>query len=379
MVRVGLIGFGLAGQAFHAPVIRGVPGMELACILERRGTRAQEKYPGVRVARTLEELLADKTIQLCVVATPNDSHFEYARACLLADRDVVVDKPFTPTLAEAEQLVRLAAERGRLISVYQDRRWDGDFGTVKKLLASGQLGTVVEYECRYDRFRLEPKANAWRERADQPGAGILFDLGPHVIDQTLVLFGEPRSITASAFCQRETSTVDDSFDVCLEYPALRAMCRARIIAFAPGPHLLIHGTKGSFVKYGMDPQEPRLRDENMPQGTDWGADWGAEPEELWGTLSRVGEPSVQIETDRGDYRGFYANLRDAIEKQAALDVTPQQALRTMRAIILAHKSSRERRTVAWDEAAELNRGDRAATQERARAPSRTRAARDNRQ
>jgi predicted dehydrogenase len=350
MVRVGLIGFGLAGQAFHASVIRGVPGMELACILERRGTRAHEKYPEVRVARTLEELLADKEIQLCVIATPNDSHFEYARACLLAGRHVVVDKPFAPTLREAEELVRLAADLGRLITVYQDRRWDGDFGTVKEIVRSARLGNIVEYECRYDRFRPEPKANAWRERADQEAAGVLFDLGPHVIDQALVLFGEPRSITASAFCQRETSQVDDAFDVCLEYSGLRAMLRARILAYAPGPHFLIHGTRGSFVKYGMDPQEARLRGENCPQGTDWGADWGVESEELWGTLSLVGEPSAKVKTERGDYRGFYANVRDAIEKKSALEVTPEQALRTMRAVVLAHKSSRERRTVDWEEA-----------------------------
>jgi len=352
MVRVGLIGFGLAGQAFHAPVIRGVPGMELACILERRGTRAREKYPRIRVAKSLEELLDDRDIRLCVVATPNDSHFELARACLLADRDVVVDKPFAPTLKESEELVRLARERGRLITVYQDRRWDGDFFTVKKLVASGSLGKIVEYECRFDRFRPEPKANAWRERADQPGAGVLFDLGPHVIDQALVLFGEPRAIAASAFCQRETSQVDDSFDVCLEYPGLRALVRARIIAFAPGPHVLIHGTKGSFVKYGMDPQEARLRGENVPEGTDWGADWGEEAESLWGTLSLVGEPSVKIKTERGDYRGFYANVRDAIETKAPLEVTPEQALRTMRALMLAHKSSSERRTVEWGEEVE---------------------------
>jgi scyllo-inositol 2-dehydrogenase (NADP+) len=356
MIRVGLIGFGMAGQAFHAPVIRGVEEMELACILERRGTRAQEKYPKVRMARTLEELLTDKSIQLCVVATPNDSHFEYARACLLADRHVVVDKPFTPTLRESEELVRLARERGRLITVYQDRRWDGDFGTVKQIVASGRLGKIVEYECRYDRFRPEPKANAWRERKDQPAAGVLFDLGPHVIDQALVLFGEPLTITASAFCERETSQVDDSFDVCLEYGndghGLRAMLRARIVAFAPGPHFLMHGTKGSFVKYGMDPQEARLRGENCPDGTDWGSDWGVEAEGLWGTLSVVGEPAVKVKTERGDYRGFYANVRDSIEKKVPLEVTPEQALHTMRALILAHKSSRERRTVAWGEAPE---------------------------
>jgi predicted dehydrogenase len=236
--------------------------------------------------------------------------------------------------------------------VYHDRRWDGDFFTLKKLLASERLGKVVEYECRFDRFRLEPKPNAWREKADQPGAGVLFDLGPHVIDQALVLFGEPRAITASAFCERETSGVDDSFDVCLEYPGLRALVRARIVAFAPGPHLLIHGTKGSFVKYGMDPQEARLRGENVPEGTDWGADWGEEAESLWGTLSLVGEPSVKVKTERGDYRGFYENVRDAIEQKAPLEVTPEQALRTMRAVMLAHKSSRKKRTVEWGEKAE---------------------------
>ncbi len=356
MVRVGLVGFGLAGQAFHAPVICGVPGMELAGIVERKGTRAREKYPEVRVARTLQELLADKDIQLCVIATPNDSHFELASTCLLAGRHVVVDKPLAPTLAEAKELFRLAAELGLLITVYQDRRWDGDFHTIRKILESGLLGTVVEYECRYDRFRVEPKQNAWRERADQPGAGVLFDLGPHVLDQALVLFGEPRAVTASAFCQRQTSQVDDAFDVSLEYAGaqagLRAMLRARIVAYAPGPHFLIHGTKGSFVKYGMDPQEGRLRGESIPRGFDWGADWGVEAAELWGTLSLVGEPSTRIPTERGDYRGFYANLRDAIEKTSPLEVTPDQALRTMRGIVLAHKSSRERRTVEWGESAE---------------------------
>jgi predicted dehydrogenase len=352
MVKVGLIGFGMSGQTFHAPVIRGVPGMELACILERTGRRAQDLYPGVRVARTIEELLSDSQIRLCVIATPNDSHFELAKACLAAGRDVVVDKPLAPSFAQAEELVRLAAAHGRLITVFQERRWDGDFRTVKKILAAGRLGRVVEYECRYDRFRLEPKENAWRERPDQPGAGVLFDIGPHVIDQALVLFGEPKTITASAFRARGSSLVDDSFDVCLEYPGLRAMGRARLVAFAPGPHFLIHGTKGSFVKYGMDPQEVRLKGGDLPSGIDWGADWGEDPAERWGTLSLVGEPSAKVKTERGDYRGFYANVRDAVETRAALDITPEQALRTMRALILAHKSSRQRRTIEWGEEAE---------------------------
>jgi scyllo-inositol 2-dehydrogenase (NADP+) len=352
MVRVGLIGFGLAGQAFHAPVIRGVPGMELACILERHGSNAKQKYPEVRVARTLDEMLSDKTIGLIVVATPNDSHYSYTETCLEAGRDVVVDKPFTPTMAEAEQLVRLAADRGRLVTVYQDRRWDGAFLTVKKLLSSGALGTVAEYESRFDRFRLETKPSAWREQAEFPAAGVLWDLGPHLIDGALVLFGEPETICASAICQREASKIDDAFDVIMQYPRTRATLRARIIAYAPSHHLLLHGTKGSFVKYGMDPQEEILRSPNCPDGLDWGANWGLETKEHWGTLSRVGETPRKVETERGDYRGFYANVRDAIEKKSQLEVTPDQALRTMRALLLAHKSSREGRSVRWTEAPE---------------------------
>lgn len=349
MVRVGLIGFGLAGQAFHAPMIRGVERMELGCVLERHTSLAQQRYPEVRIARTLDEMLSDKSINLCVVATPNDTHYSYTKACLEAGRDVVVDKPFTPTMAEAEELVRLAADRGRLITVYQDRRWDGAFRTVKKLVAAGTLGTVMEYEARFDRFRLDAKPGAWREKADFPAAGVLWDLGPHLIDGALVLFGEPETIYCSAFCQRESSTVDDAFEVYMEYPRTRASLRARIIAYAPSHHLLLHGTAGSFVKYGMDPQEEILRSDHYPDGLDWGANWGLEPEERWGTLSPVGGKPRKVETERGDYRGFYANVRDAMEKKAALDVTPEQALRTMRALLLAQKSSREGRKVRWTE------------------------------
>jgi len=233
--------------------------------------------------------------------------------------------------------------------VYQDRRWDGEFHTVKELLQARTLGAVAEYEARFDRFRLESKPGAWREKPDQPAAGVLWDLGPHLIDQALVLFGTPETIWASAFCQRPTSQVDDAFDVHMEYPHLHTTLRARIIAYAPGAHLLIHGTEGSFIKYGMDPQEEVLRSPNCPDGPDWGPDWGVESEDRWGTLSLVNGVSRKVKTARGDYRGYYANVRDAIEKKAPLDVTPEQALRTMRALLLAHKSSREGRRVRWTE------------------------------
>jgi len=297
-------------------------------------------------------MLSDKNINLCVVATPNDSHYSYTKDCLEAGRDVVVDKPFTPTMREAEELLELAARRGRLITVYQDRRWDGAFMTVRKLIAAGAVGQVAEYEARFDRFRLDAKPGAWREQADFPAAGVLWDLGPHLLDGAMVLFGEPETITATAMRQRPTSTVDDAFDVFMQYPSVRASLRARIIAYAPSHHLLVHGAEGSFVKYGMDPQEEILRGPNYPDGLDWGADWGLEPEERWGVLSRVNEAPLKVKTERGDYRGFYANVRDAIEKKAELDVPPEQALRTMRSLLLAHKSSREGRTVRWDEPVE---------------------------
>ena len=348
MIRVGVIGFGLGGQAFHAPIIRGVPGLELACIVARSGSLAQERYPDVRIVRTVDELLADESIRLCAVTTPNTSHFEITQRCLLAGRDVVLDKPMTPTLRESQQLFDLAKRQGRLLAVYYDRRWDGDFQTVKKIVTSETLGEITDYECRYDRYRPQPKPGAWRERAE-PGAGILFDLGPHVIDQALLLFGVTQAVTARLLYQRG-NPVDDGFDVVLEYPNFRATVRARMIAYAPGPHFLIHGTKGSFVKYGMDPQEEFLRSNHVPTGTDWGPNWGIEPESNWGTLSLAdGSTPKKIKTEVGDYRHYYANVRDAILNKAELDVKPEQALNTMKVLELAQKSHQEKRTVNWNE------------------------------
>ncbi len=350
MLKVGLIGFGLAGQAFHAPVIRAVPGLELACILERSGNLAQQRYPGVRIARTLDELLADEQIRLIVVATPNTSHFDLTRRCLLAGRDVVVDKPFTNTSGEAAELIRLAEQQKRLLSVYQDRRFDGDFHTVRKIVASGVLGRLDAYESNYDRFRPERKGNAWRERPE-PGGGILYDLGPHILDQAFTLFGEPSAITADVFFQRDGSQVDDGFDIRLEYPRMRVTLRSSIIALAPRVRFLIHGTRGSFVKNGMDPQEEPLRRGEAPPMLGSEASWGEDPEPNWGTLYLAEGESFStrlVKTEKGDYREYYANVRDAILNGAPLAVTAREAARTIRAIELAFQSSKERRTIGWN-------------------------------
>src|SRR5580704_5591946 len=344
MIDVGLIGFGLAGRSFHAQVIRAVPGLRLAAILERSGSEAAAKYPDVRIVRTLDELLAIKEIRLVVIATPNDSHFSLAQRCLADGRDVLVDKPFTTTLEEATALVLVAKQHGRVLTVYQNRRYDGDFQAIVQLVAGGALGRIVRFEANYDRFRPQLRRGAWRERAG-PGTGIFFDIGPHLIDHALLLFGSPEALTADIRVEREEAVADDAFDLAFHYPGgLRVDLRSSILAAATRARFLLHGTQGAFVKQSFDPQENNLRRGHIP--TD-GA-WGAEPQENWGllTLSENGAltqrrlPSVNC-----DYRDFYANLRDAILGKAKLAVSTDWAINLMRLIELARQSSNERRTV----------------------------------
>src|SRR6266404_4146992 len=211
MIEVGLIGFGLAGRAFHAPVISAAPGLHLAAILQRSGNEAAEKYPDVRIVRSLDELLAIKEIRLIVIATPNDTHYPLARQCLAAGRDVVVDKPFATTLEEAISLVEFARSAGRLLTVYQNRRFDGDFQAIRQLVAAGTLGRIVRFETSYDRYRPQLKPGAWRE-TQRPGSGILFDIAPHLIDHALVLLGLPEALTADVRIERENAVADDAFE-----------------------------------------------------------------------------------------------------------------------------------------------------------------------
>jgi predicted dehydrogenase len=346
MIEVGLIGFGLAGRAFHAPVIRAVPGLRLAAILQRSGSEAAEKYPGVRIVRSLEELLAIEEIRLIVIATPNDTHCPLARQCLAAGRDVVVDKPFATTLEEASSLVQFAKRAGRLLTVYQNRRYDGDFQAIRELVAAGTLGRIVRFETSYDRYRPQLKPAAWRE-TQRPGSGILFDIAPHLIDHALVLFGLPEAVTADVRIERENAVADDAFDITLYYPgSMRAVLRSSILAAAPRPRFVVLGTLGSFVKQSFDPQEMNLRSGHIPANTAW----GAEPEENWGVLTLpAGDTFTQrrIPSASCDYRDYYSNVRDAILGRAKLAVTPEWSLDVMRMLELARESSEKRRTVPW--------------------------------
>jgi scyllo-inositol 2-dehydrogenase (NADP+) len=346
MIEVGLIGFGLAGRAFHAPVIRAVPGLHLAAILQRSGNEAAEKYPDVRIVRSLDELLAIQEIQLIVIATPNETHYPFARQCLEAGRDVVVDKPFTTTLEEATLLVQIAKSAGRILTVYQNRRYDGDFQAIRQLVAAGTLGRIARFETSYDRFRPQLKPSAWRE-TQRPGSGILFDIAPHLIDHSLVLFGLPEVVTADVRIERENALADDAFDITLHYPGgMRAVLQSSILAAAPRPRFVVFGTQGGFVKQSFDPQENNLRHGNIPANTSW----GFESEENWGVLTvPTGDSFEQRRVPPApcDYRDYYSNIRDTILGRATLAVTPEYALDVMRMLELARESSQKRCTIPW--------------------------------
>jgi len=332
MLDVGLVGFGFAGKVFHAPVIRAVPGLRLAAIVQRSG--------GSDFVHSVEELLT-RPVELVVIATPNASHYPIAKQCLLAGRHVVVDKPFTTTVAEAEELVRLAAEQRRVLSVYHNRRYVGDFVTLRQLLSEGELGRVVQFESHFDRFRPERKPSAWREQP-LPGSGLWFDLGPHLLDQVLVLFGIPQAISADLRSEREGAVVDDAFDVTLHYPHMRAVLRASMLAASPGPTFAVHGTRASFIKYGLDPQEAALKEGRTPEEPNW----DAEPPEMYGRLTTP-EGTRTIPTVPSSFTHYYENVRDAILGTAPLAVTPEQALNVMRGLELAVASSQQRCVVLW--------------------------------
>jgi len=341
MLNVGLVGFGFAGRVFHAPVIRAVDGLYLSTIVQRHGP-PDPRYPDVEFVRSVEELLKRK-IDLVVVATPNTSHHPIAKQALLAGRHVVVDKPFTTTLAEAQDLVQVAKQQQRIVSVYQDRRYTGDFATVQQVVSEGALGRIVLFESHFDRFRPERKPSAWREDA-LPGSGVWFDIGPHLLDQALLLFGIPEAIGADIRIERDGARIDDAFDVTLYYRHSRAVLRASMLAPPPpvGPTWIVHGTKGSFIKYGMDPQEAALKEGRTPDEPDW----DSEPEELYGQLIMPDETRT-VPTLRSSFTRYYENLRDVMLGKSELAVTPEWSLDVMRGLELALASSRAHCVQPW--------------------------------
>ncbi len=323
MVRVGLIGFGLAGASFHAPLIAAVDGMTLSAIATSRATDA---FPKARRVADPAALIADATIDLIVIATPNDSHAPLARAAIAAGRHVVIDKPVAPDAAEGETLIAEAAAAGRLLSVFHNRRWDSDFRTVERLVRENTLGEIMLAEFRWDRFRPAIKPG-WREQAGS-GSGLLSDLGPHMIDQAIRLFGPPDRVDGDVAVQRDGAGVDDYFQIVLHYGRRRVTIGSASLVAAPRPRFALHGTRGSFVKYGIDPQEAVLRAGGAP--TDPG--YGVEDVAAWGVSTDATGQETRVPSEVGDWRAFYAGMRDAILHGAPVPVDPADAVLGLRII-----------------------------------------------
>ena len=345
MIDVGLIGFGLAGRYFHAPVISAVKGLRMAAILQRSGDSAAQSYPDASIVRTVDDLLAIQSLKLIVIATPNQSHFPLAKRCLASGRHVVVDKPFTLNVAEARELLTLARHQNRTLTVYHDRRFDADFQGLRKVIDSGELGRITRFESTYDRYRPAPKPGAWREQPG-PGSGVFFDLSPHLFDQSFTLLGTPEAIAEDIRIERTGFTTEDAFDVLLHYPhGTRALLRASMLAATPRPRTVVLAQNGSYLKRDFDPLELTLRAGQIPQGDNW----ALEKEENWGELTLVkdGHSTTRRVPSIGDWRDFYSNVRDAILGAAPILVTPQQILNVMIAMELAIESSSESRTLSW--------------------------------
>jgi predicted dehydrogenase len=352
MVRVGLVGFGVGGRVFHAPLLSSVDGLELAAVVERSTDTAAERYPGIAVHRTLDSLLTDSSLNLIVVTTPSGTHYDVARQALEAGKNVVVDKPMCATSQEIAHLMELAAARGVLLAPFHNRRWDSDFQTLQKLLREGSIGRVVHLDSFFDRWRPMPRASAWKDDS-AAGGGLLLDLGSHLADQALVLFGKPQAVAADLQHERDGEGANDSFDLRLHYPGFSVTLGANCLSSLQRPRFHLRGNKGNYWKWGLDPQEPALMNlTRIPDGS-----WGEEAAVNWGLLKvdieggKVTRPYTPIP---GDYRLYYAGIRDALLGKAPVPVTALAAWRVARLLECAALSAKERREIPCDWSEEPN-------------------------
>ena len=339
-IRVGLIGYGYASKTFHAPLISGTPGMTLAAVASSDENKVHADWPALPVVSGPERILNDPNIDLVVIPTPNDTHFPLAKAALEAGKHVVVDKPFTVTLSQARELEALAKSGGRLLSVFHNRRWDSDFLTVKALINEGLLGEVGYFESHFDRYRPQVR-NRWREQGG-PGSGIWYDLAPHLLDQVVNLFGLPVSMQVDLAQLRPGSQSTDYFHAVLAWPQRRVVLHGTLVAAAETARFIIHGSRGSYVKYGLDPQEERLKSgERLPQ-----EDWGYDMRD--GVLTRAEGEDITEEswlTLPGNYPAYYAAIRDALNGSGPNPVPASQAIQIMELIELGLESARHRTTL----------------------------------
>ncbi len=341
VARVALVGFGMAGRVFHAPLISQTPGLSLHTVVSSEPDKVHMAYPSARVCADPGQAFCDPDIDLMVIATPNRTHAPLALAALRHGKHVVVDKPFALDVEEAGHVVEAAHAADRLLSVFHNRRWDADFLTLRDLVAAGTLGEVVELHSHFDRYR-PVVADRWRERAE-PGAGALFDLGPHLIDQALQLLGAPEAVYADLACQRTHARVDDYFHMVLRYPRCRVVLHAGSVVAAPGLRFAVHGTRASYVKHGTEPQEAALKGGGIPGSPDWGLDPNP------GQLHVPGDDGTRVSAiagRAGNYLQFYNSMEAAIRQGTPPPVTPAEAMQVMRLLQLARASSQQRRELA---------------------------------
>lgn len=341
-IRVGLAGFGMSGQIFQAPFINCHSGYQLKKVFERTSEKSKLEYPNVEVVRSFEALLSPE-IDLVVISTPNQYHFPMAKEAINAGKHVVVEKPVAATSKQACELCELAKSKNVIFSVYQNRRLDGDFLTVKKIIEENMIGEVVDYECHFDRFVKGKSPKQWKAVGGD-GINVLYDIGVHLIDQAYSLFGMPDEVYADLRKQREESSGIDNFEVCLYYAGKKAILSAGEVVAMPGPHFMVHGRSGSFIKYGFDVQEGCLLRGMRPGKADWGVDGQAD----FGTLCIAdgnGVSHQKLPTQRGDYGKYYDNLYRAIEYGEQLLVTPEQAADVLRIIEAAQDSNNEKRRI----------------------------------
>ncbi len=339
-VKIAMVGFGKGGRIYNAPMIASIEGLQIEKIMtssRENITAAKRDFPNAKIVANFDEILTDPNIDLVVITIPNHLHKDFVEKALKAGKHVVVEKPFTPTVKEADELIELARNHKKILSVHHNRRWASDILTITKLLKEKKLGEIVEFEAHFDRFRNEV-ADAWKEKKDNPGNGILYDLGSHLIDQALMLFGHPSEIFADLRIQREEAEVTDNFEVLLFYPGLKVTLKAGMLVKEKGATYSILGRKGSFVKYGADIQEEAMINGQKPKDH---KDWGKEPKEIWGKLNTI-EESELMQSEPGDYSQFYRNIYRTILGKEELLVKPEQARDVIKVIELAIRSNSEK-------------------------------------
>lgn len=334
-IQVGIAGFGMSGKIFQAPFLHADDRFEIKKVYERSSERSKEEYPYVEIVRSFEELLT-KDIDLVIISTPNHQHVPMARQAMEAGKNVIVEKPVAATAKEADELCKLAKEKGVLFSVYQNRRLDGDFLTVKKLIEEGKLGEIVDYEAHYDRFATGTSSKQWKADGGK-GVGILYDLGVHIIDQAYVLFGMPKEVYADFRKQRPETNGIDNFEVILYYEDKRAILSAGEVVVKQGPHYMVNGRTGTFIKYGMDVQENALIAGKRPPMEDWGQDLAEDYGMLY-TIENGEERSVKVPTEIGNYGAYYDNIYHVLTEGAELFVKPEETVDVLKIIEMAQKS-----------------------------------------